>query len=695
MENRLDLLKQYRDEREKKLPNTGNGYDAGEANGRNYSGPTEQHKTNIPPGRFTPSLFADTFEKMMARYPVEIRKGELIVGDYYEQMFDYFSQPPGYNQGGTQVFHPCGHTAINAEEALRLGWDGIRKKIQVSREHWENQGDKERGEYLGALDRVAQSIQNRIGAYAAHALMLAQRSADAQEQQELLAIQQICTHIQSNPPSSLREALQWYWLYVTAERSTSCGQGGTRLDQVFYPYYQQDRALGRITEAQTLELIAALLLKEGLFYSIGGQTPDGQDACNDLTRLALEAYDTIGGPSNLNLRWHPGLPGDVLDKTVYILGKHRSGVPAIVNDSVIVPSLEHYAFSPQDARNYNFSGCFWYVVPGQEYPYHDMEAIYATEVLVLALRRARKEQPKTFESFFALFLDEQKKAMDTFEAVLGGIDQIASKYYQEMVVSLCMDGCIERGKDVTNSGTLRSMTTVLYVGLATVADSLQAIRQLLYEEKTTTWEQLCASLDENFAGDELLRQRLLKAEKFGNNLPQADALTVRLANEFKALLRGRKNAKGEPYRPAFYSWNRHTYEAVNLQATPDGRLRGTPFSQGVNPTQGQAHEGLTAVIHSVGKIDFSDCAGAPLHIHLSPIADPQATYTAVKSLVLTSFGMGIPQVNVNFTDQALLQKAMAQPEAHWDLVIRITGYSARFVQLGTALQREVMERNVF
>jgi len=537
-------------------------------------------------------------------------------------------------------------------------------------------------------------IQERIAAYADRAGEMADASPDAGGAGGFREIARISRRLVSEPPATFREALQWYWFYVTFERATSSGNGAFRLDQVLLPWYRADLAAGRIDERRAIDLLAALFLKEGLFYCLGGVDADGRDAVNELSWLALRAYDAIGGPSNLNVRWHAGIDAAFFAYALDLLRRRRSGVPLLVNDEVVIPSLVHFGCPLREARDYAFSGCFWWVVPGKEYPYHDMEAVSGTRMLAETLERAFRDPPATFEALLARYAEVQREHVDRFAAGLAEVDREAPRHYPEMVLSLVMDDCIERGRDVTDNGARWSLTTLRYIGLATVADSLMAIRRTVYDERSVGWPELEAALRDDFRGRERLQRLLAECPKFGNDDPEVDGIARELARSFKAELAGRRNLKGFAFRPAFYSHMGHVSEGRSLGATPDGRRAGEPVSQGPNPAQGRAVRGITAAVRSVSRIGFADTAGGPLQVHLSGSSD-EAMGPALDALVRTAFGEGIVQMNVNFADRATLEDAMAHPERHWDLVIRVTGYSARFVQIGRDLQREIVSRTVF
>jgi pyruvate-formate lyase len=692
---RIATLVGHRDARERLMGigSAVDGYDVGEANGRIRTG--VDLRSSLPPTPWGPRGFVAALRAILAASPVEVRPREMIVGDYYHCLFGMQDRwLHAYWNDTVIAGMTSGHTAVNVADGLAAGWAGIRGRIRSSLQRWSDEGEADRIEYLRCLEEVVASIQDRIAAYADAAEESALASVDPGVRNEHAECARIARRLVHEPPSTFREALQWYWFFVTFERATSSGMGACRLDQVFLPFYEADLAAGRIDREGAKDLVAALLLKEGLFYCLGGTDGDGADAVNDLSWIALEAYDAVGGPSNLNVRWHEGIDERFFAYAIEILHRRRTGVPLLVNDAVVVPSLTQYGFPLAEARGYTFSGCFWYVLPGREYPYHDMEAVSGALILTEAMRRAFRDHPSRFEDLYRLYEETETEIVDAFHRGLAEVDRDHYRHMPEMVISLLLDGCIDRARDATDGGTESSLTTVRFVGLATVADSLTAIRKIVYEEKLADLATLEAALAADFTGFDELRHKLLVCPKFGNDDPVADLMASRVAESFKSALRGRLNIHGFAFRPAFYSHMGHVAEGKALGATPDGRRAGAPLSQGANPTQGRARSGPTATVSSLARLRMDDTAGAPFQLHLSGDPSPEAR-EALRTLVLTAFRKGLMQVNANYTDRATLIAAMAKPEEHWDLVIRVTGYSARFVQIGASLQEEIVSRTVY
>jgi pyruvate-formate lyase len=698
IETRLKLLQTYRQELEQNNPNP-----AGEATGRVYLPIPDTLKEA---GRHIQGVsgFINLFRQVLACSPIIIRYGELIVGNYYFSIpfdIDPLTPPVDLQALGARGAHPVppsGHTTMDVSLGLARGWKGLLNDITGFRTHFTD-GTPE-AEYLEGEIEVIKLIQEHILAYSREAARLAEIASGILDAHgcsnhiEYQEISQRCLRLASEPPSTFQDALQWYFFYLTFARATSNGLGGVRLDQVFYPYYLRDRQISVLNDDQACLLLECLFMKEVPFSSIGGLTPDGKNAENELTSLVLDAYDTIGGTANLYLRWHTDINPDLVERAASILAKHHSGTPSIVNDEVIIPSLVHFGFPLIYARDYNFSGCFWWVVPGREFPSHEFASINGVTALDRALQEARTAQWTDFEELWQAYTRYEVDAISAIMDAYTVIDPWLAKHYPEMVLSLLMNGCLEKGRDANNNGVEFSLTTILYMGLATVTDSLTAIRKRVYTEKLVTLNEVLDAIDRDFVGYEWVQSLLKSAPKFGNDIPEADEMAVRVATQFKKALEDFHNSKSFGLRPGFYSHVRHVWAGEVTGATPDGRRAGVPLSQGGNPAHGCAKEGVTAAIRSITRIKFDDTAGCPIQIHLHG-SNPQELAETITSIINTSMSLGAVHLIINVVDSALLWEAIAHPEQFAELTIRVTGYSAHFVQLDPRLQKEIAQRNSF
>jgi pyruvate-formate lyase len=690
IKERRQLLQSYRQQRE-----TVNRNPFGEAVGRIYIDiPEDLAKTGQKAKGVTG--FIETFSKMLSYSPVEIRPGELIVGNYYFLLpYELIPITPpvnyeAYSKRGALPVPASGHSVVNVARGLELGWNGLLELINRSRTKYPDNSPE--AIYLDGEKQIVALIQQHIRAYAREAERLAQTNSDLSG--ELLEIANRCFRLATDPPQSFHDALQWFYFWVTFERSTASGMGSCRLDQVFYPFYQRDSSAGILDKEKAQLLFECLFMKEPLFMSLGGVRNDGSSAVNELSYLALAAYDTVGGSSNLSVRWHPKIEAPFMDQVADLLSRHGSGVPIVVNDEVIIPSLTAYDFSLEQARGYAFAGCFWYVVPGKEFTYHDLAGISAVRALVRALDEARTNPFTTFEQLWHAYAKYVEDAVVSLLEAYAIIDPWFTETCPEMITTLLMDGCLEKGKDFNNGGPEFNMMTLLFIGLANITDSLYAIKKHVFVNQTLTFTEVLDALDNNFKNHERTQKILLATPKYGNGNDEIDQMAVDVAEQFKSCLKKYKNSKGGKLRPSFYSYHRQTFEGQNLPATPDGRYAGKPLALSANPYSGSPKKGITAVIQSMTRIKLDDSVGGPIHIHLHG-NDKKLIRETIASLIEASFKLGAMHLNINVVDKETLLDAIDHPEQYTDLVIRVTGYSARFVLLDRKLQEEIASRNSF
>jgi len=477
------------------------------------------------------------------------------------------------------------------------------------------------------------------------------------------------------------------------ERMELGGNGYGRLDQLLYPFYRKDIEEGRITREEARELLAELFLKYPTYYSLGGRDKDGKDATNEMSWLVLEAYDMVGGTSGFGVLWHSDIDKDFFRYACDILARHGTGSPALVNQDVMRESEIKYGVKEEDAWNVSYSGCFWYCIPGKEWCTHDMQAVSGIKCLMNALDVAFQRKINSFEKLWQLFGIELDKAVQAMKELTDWQFKKIPYVYPEIVTSLMTHDCIENGRDITDCGTPYNTTVVQFQGVANVVDSLIAIKQLVFDEKRISFDELEKALAANFEGYEGIRQLLLNLPKYGNDDERVDEMAKRVADLYRETLARYKNCKGFAYRPAFFSWAGHAYAGETVGATPDGRKAGEPIAQGPNPMHGRNTNGITATAKSVLMLDFKKNAGGPLQLELDPsILELEDPAGFIENIVVPYFKMGGVHVFINVVSTETLKKAMEHPEECEDLVVRVTGFSVHFVQLDRKIQEEIIAR---
>ena len=582
------------------------------------------------------------------------------------------------------------------------------------------------------------------------AVRFAHRYADEAERQaadqattpdrraELLQIAQACRHVPAKPARTLQEAVQAAWFIHLISQIESNGHSFSlgRFDQYTYPFYKADLAAGRMTHDQALEILELMWLKLfsvikvrpwshtrfGIGYptyqnvTVGGQTPEGQDATNDISYMVLETIrETRLTQPNVSARIHTGTPDRFLTECARTI-KTGFGMPAIKNDEIIVPALLEKGVQPRDAYNYAIVGCIEAAVPGRwGYRNTGMSFLNLLKVLELSLNDGRDpatgaqllpgrgDLPK-FDSIEALY-DVYREQLGFYTRMSIEIDTVADVCLEEMVpdafCSALIDDCIARGKTVKEGGAVYDIVSGLQSGVINVANALMALQKTVFEERTLSPEQVMEALVANFCNDggELVRQRLLNAPKFGNDIDVVDAYAVRVTNDYLAEAARYHNTRhgrgpiGGGYAGSTSNISANVPLGASVGATPDGRRAGEPISEGVSPVHGTDTGGPTRVLRSVTKLPTIKSIAQLLNLRLAPTSlDTDRGLRNLVTLLKGFRSLKAWHIQFNTVDTETLLDAQAHPEAYRDLVVRVAGYSALFVSLDKATQDDIICR---
>ena len=630
------------------------------------------------------------------------------------------------------VFDVQGHMVLGHKNVLPVGFAGIEEqaRARLARCRAENDGDG--AAFCEAVQISCRAIQDLAARYAALARENAAKEPDGTRRAELLAIAGRCDRVPAFPPRDFREAVQSLWL-TQVGALVAYGMGALfalgRVDQLLWPYYRDDLAAGRITEGEARELLAELLIKtscnllmipaggkstgselgaDNEAITVGGVDRDGCDATNDLSYLFLEASAGLRSMVNsFSIRVSETSPPEWTRRVAQLFSV-TSG-PAVFNDEAIVPSLIGCGYALEDARDYAIVGCVEQTGDGDTFGCTSGNDISLVGALEMTLFRGRlwvvgkrvgpdTGDPRafaTFDEFLAAYKRQVRFLTDLVARATDLKDQVYAEGFPNPFVSATVAGCLDRARDLTQGGAKYDFSSISARGLGTVADSLAAIRRFVYEEKKVSMAELLAALKTNFRGHEPLRQMLrTKAPKFGRDDDAADALAKDVAETFCREVAERPAARGGVFRPSFFSYGMHVMEGSFIGATPDGRLAGAPVSNSLSPTNGADSRGPTAVFRSLAKIDHTLISnGCALNVRLRPsLVAGAERIEKLAQLVRGYFAMGGMEVQFNVVDTQTLRDAQAHPENHRGLVVRVSGYSAYFTDLGTAIQNEIIAR---
>ncbi len=682
--------------------------------------------------------------------PVKILDGELIVGSYFNTALSrthtrsearkwrrhvdrWRRKAERLNRLGVGNCGAVpGHLIPDYPKVLRLGFRGIATELEEMQRAEE---DRQRRDFLRALLVCCRAASELSLRYADEADRLAGAEPDAGRQAELREIARICRRVPWEPAETLHEALQALWfahmLVMVAESYPGPGLSHGRIDQYLLPYYEGDLAAGRLDREQARELLQCYWIKHNYAYdyqgrvgpnqginsgfgqliTLGGIGPDGEDASNELTWLMLDVIEDM----NLlepkpNVRLHEKTPEELLRRVAGLIARAQ-GSPFLLNfDEAAMRGLAWQGLPADRLWDYAPVGCLENTLQGCDRSGTVDVNLNIAKAVELALNDGRdmlsgeRVGPRTgdprafdgFPAFLAAFKRQLAALLDAIIHANNDADAARAGFEPTPYLSVLVDGCAESGRDVTAGGARHNYITVEGIALATAVDSLAAVKQLVYDERRLSMEDLLAALRANFDGHEELRQTLAhKAPKFGNDDPEVDGLAREVSRFWtEESFRRRSPATGRRYRGGYLSWNYWVAYAPSTAATPDGRRRGSFLSNGVCPVVGCDGEGPTAVIKSVGNLGLETAPNGASHtLSLSPSLLRDEEHVTKLAGLLRAYGrVGGTALQVNVIDPDTLRAAQADPEAYRNLLVRVTGYNAYFVNLGREIQDEIIAR---
>ena len=580
---------------------------------------------------------------------------------------------------------------------------------------------------------VSEGIITLANRYAEQAEQLARTEQDAGRKAELLTIARNCRRVPEQPPTTFYEAIQMVWFTqlgsILSENSLALNLG--RFDQYMHPYFAADIEKGLLTKEQAQELIEALWIKlsewvwaissnTAKFFAgynsfqnltLGGRTRDGRDATNELSYMCLKATENVKTHQpGLSVRIHPDSPDEFMLAVCRLISA-GTGFPAVHNDRVGSAMLVAAGLSPEDARDWSNCGC---VVPHFR---KVGEWTSAVSVNLAAAVEYALNQGKSRIDGKRMGLDEQPAdGFSSYEEVKAAVfRQIANlvkhsvigtitaqQIHAEMVprpyLSLLVDGCMDKGKDLSKGGAKYNVGPVLTgIGVADMANSLAMIRKLVFEEKKYTLAEICAALDADWAGYEELRQAALACPKYGNDIDTVDSIAVEISEFYHREIHAYKDYFGSPFNSAFMGISNYIPAGSVIGATPDGRKSGSPLTEGVSPHAGTDLTSPTAAMRSVAKINHDiHSGGTLLNVKLAPeLLKTERSLKNLAAIIRAYFALGAFHVQFNVISAETLRKAQEHPEDYRDMLVRVAGYSTQFVNLSREAQDAIIERTTY
>lgn len=626
-----------------------------------------------------------------------------------------------YESGG------IAHLAPDHAKLIALGTDAIKKEIE---QFMAQNTDKGKEAFYQAVLISAEALALFGERYADCAQALAERETDAVRRAELIEIATVCRNVPRHGATTFREALQSIFFLHIAIFQESIGETicPGRLDQLLYPYYQNDREAGRITSDQARELLAAFCIKlcetipvfsqaltnivGGMpsfqVVTIGGTDRDGNDATNELSYMLLGIANELRmRQPNFHARLHDGSPAE-FKKVIYAALAGGSNTPALFNDEVIIPTMTGVGYDIHDARDYVAIGCVEPTAPGKTLGSTDAAIINLPLAMEFALNQGRRfgskkqsgaptlpvEQMKSMDDVSVAFITQLNHLVGRTISDLKAIERAHALYYPIPLTSLFIDGCVASGTCATQGAAHYNFSGIQGVGITTAGDSLCAIERIVFQEKKISLARLRDALAASDA-DPYWFNIMLRVPKFGNNDDRADFWTDYVVNEYaKAMRKAGKNTRGGQYLAGIYSNTAHMHFGKMTGALPCGRPRGETFPSGMAPQNGMDRCGPTALINSMNKIDYKQIANGinfNLKLEANTLRDEQGR-GLMKSLLDVYFKRGGMQAQLNVLDASVLREAKEHPDKYPFLLVRISGYSVYFGDLSPELQDELIAR---
>ena len=625
-----------------------------------------------------------------------------------------------------------GH-AILDDKIYRRGFLEVKQEIARRRRELDYLDDPrayEKNEEYKAMEICCDAIVALAERHAAPARELAEKQSDPSRKAELLKIAEVCSHVPAHAPRNFHEALQGYWfvhLGVITELNTWDSFNPGRLDQHLHPFYVKELEEGTLTREQAEELLQCFWIKfnnqpappkvgvteeqsgtytDFALINIGGLKPDGSDAVNDVSYLMLDVVEEMQliQPSAC-IQLSKKNPDRFLRRACRVI-RTGLGQPSVFNSDVIVQEMLHDGKTMADARAGGPSGCVTVSAFGKE-SCTLTGYMNWPKVLELALGDGVDPQtgrrigpptgdPREFQSceeLFDAYRRQLKYFVDLKIAGNNAIERLFADHMPAPYMSLLINDCVARGRDYHDGGSRYNPTYIQGVGMGTTADSLAAVRALVFEEKALTMEQMLDALKTDFAGCEEIRQTLLnKAPKYGNDDPRADDVAEGIFNAYFDVLNGRPNTKGGKYRVNLLPTTVHIYFGSVVGASANGRKAGEALSEGISPSQGADVRGPTAVLRSAARIDHARTGGTLLNMKFSPQMLDGDGLERLADLIRSYFKLDGHHIQFNVVDAATLREAQQQPDRHRNLIVRVAGYSDYFVDVGRDLQNEIISR---
>lgn len=641
----------------------------------------------------------------------------------------------------TNLYHfaGAGHLAIDYENLMKVGFNGLieKAKEKMSRLSMRDPEYNDKKEFYESVIIMHEAAKKYMARYAKLAEDKAVVETEPKRKKELEGIAESCYGVAGEPPKTFWQALQLFNVVTELLKVESNGHSISygRMDQWLYSFYEADIQNGTITKEFALELIeveyvkmnnatklkdkGSMALRNGRGFggeslTIGGVDRNGNDATNDLTMLMLEAsaHTRMMNPW-VCVRMHENTPYELRVKTAECI-RAGYGHPKVFNDGPTIKGMMRKGMTLEEARNYCVVGCVEIDLPGKEYGWHDAAYVNTPKMMEMVVNGGRSMNT-------GKQLGPDTGSLDTyqsFDEVLGSVEKQFTYWTDQMCTSLCVidnahrarkplpyasafyTDCLESGHDLTEGGAKYNGIGPQASGMATCCDILCTIKQLVFEQKACTGSELLQALADNWKGHEKLYALVnsSKVHHYGNDDDYADELFKFMFECYCKNIAGRVTPRGGQFNPGVYSVNANVAMGMNTNASADGRTKGEAISDNMGPvhTDFGSHDtcGPTALVNSLTKVDHSLASNGTLMNLRFPqeaVAGTEGRDNLI-SFIDEYINKQAMHVQFNIMSADTMRAAQKKPEDYKDMLVRVAGYSAYFVELGKPLQKDLIQR---
>ncbi|MDR1216979.1 MAG: hypothetical protein LBJ99_00125, partial [Oscillospiraceae bacterium] len=658
--------------------------------------------------------------------------------DGAKEFFELEASDYGPDRPGVMML-PCGHLTPGWGKIINVGYGAIRKQAQDWLDsHFGNimGDDVKRCMFYSSAVIACDACIVFVRRYGDECAKKAETEKNPERRAELLRMADSLYWLSENPARTFWEAAQAALLYELLLYQDGCMAFSIgRFDQFTRKQYENDVKNGTLTPDEAQEIVDAFFLKLNSFYggapqflvhmigantyqhtTIGGVSRAGEDATNPISYMVLESIARLKlHDPTISLRIDKGTPPEIWELAIETT-KLVGGLPLFQNDGVIIPGLmKELGFSLEDARDYAIMGCQEIVGPGTEYPCANgntppYSSLHYGTVMDMAINDGKNpfngEQCSVHTGYLYEMdsIEEVREAMRKLVYYLIKLQVSVDNYTEylhmyhgtENLISLSMEGCMENGMDCTWGGCKYNSYGGTATGLATVADSLTAIKYMCFDKKLATTREMYEAVIANWEGHEELRQRIInEAPHYGNGDPYADMEMKWICDTYYNACKECYSMRSKVYKAGLYGASDHVTQGYTTWATPDGRQTGEPIADSSSPCQGRDMNGPTAVFTSSVCFDhtkYMDGLAVNLKIHPSAL-NGEDGIDKLRDMTLVYFDKGGMEVQYNVVSAEILRKAQADPDEYKNLIVRIAGYSAYFVELSADCQNDLIKRH--